>query len=122
MTMKAISNGFKHCGVYPFDRQIVLKRVVLESHSTTTASVNLSQSKSTGKQEQNQADGGKEDPCFTVEQEERFRRHLEEGYDLPDQQYELWLQKTTTIPCQQNLCHSTRWTCIFQMFVLLNLF
>ena len=42
ITVKAILNGFKHCGVYPFDRQIVLKWAVLKSHSTTTASGNVS--------------------------------------------------------------------------------
>ena len=34
------------------------------------------------------------DKEVNAEQEEWFRGCFEEGYDLPDKQYELWLQKT----------------------------
>ena len=31
-------------------------------------------------------------PTFTLEQEKKYRRRYEEGFDLPDEQYEAWLK------------------------------
>jgi len=31
-------------------------------------------------------------PTFTLEQEQKYQRRYEEGFDLPDKQYEAWLK------------------------------
>ena len=87
MNINAIANGFKFCGVYPFNREIVLKRV-----STNTVSASTSTPLPTAIEAPSH-DSDKENHIqFTVEQEERFKRRLAEGYDLPDPEYELWLR------------------------------
>jgi len=31
-------------------------------------------------------------PTFTIEQEQKYQWRYEEGFDLPDEQYEVWLK------------------------------
>ena len=114
--------NFKHCGVYPFDHQflnglcwsltplllhqpifhsLILQvsrrsRLVLlvtrKSLLSRRSRIKLMTTKKTRALLLNKRSG-----LEGVEQEEQFRRHFEKGYNLPDQQYELWLQKTTMI-------------------------
>lgn len=100
MNIQTITNGFKYCGVYPFDRQNVLDRVsvVTDSSSNSPTAIDTP-GHGYDKDHRN-------DMHFTVEQEEQFKMHFEEGYDFPGPEYELWLTFNQEIASAETTANS----------------
>ena len=112
MIPSSIINGFKYCGIYPFNPQAVLEKL------TSTPIANPTNTKPTGNchadrtqslkatevnfdtpaniatviEESSDTTGSAEITSFTADEEIKYRRRFEEGYDLPDERYTLWLR------------------------------
>jgi len=105
--------GFKKSGVYPFNRDAVLKSTDdLSSISKATTGMlrkvlifynvvhflvvnKTSPDESSTVSSVNQVPETvvrSDQPTFTLEQEQRYQRRYEEGFDLQDEQYEVWLK------------------------------
>ena len=93
MTPSNITNGFRKCGVYPFDPE-----AVKPSTTTTSPGVLDDDSSDDGSEEDGDNDGedsGQKQPksvVFTAEEEALFNRRFEEGFDIFDPRYHDWLK------------------------------
>ena len=100
MTQSTVIKGFKHCGVYLFNKDIVLDR---NMHDTTCTSDNVSSfpvgssvQSTTGNTSNSHtprsSDSQNTDYLFSPQEEERFQKCYEEGYDLFDLKYVSWIE------------------------------
>ena len=100
MIPATITSGFKSCGVYLFDPQVILSKYSNDSTAsnscspcsascTSTTFVAMSSDVAHGSNATNFSDATDH---FTAEEEERFRKRFEEGYDLFDPCYLSWLK------------------------------
>ena len=91
MVPSNIISGFEKCGVYPFNPDAV----VVESNMTATEKNTPSdEERESTSGEKVLEDNGEESAFFdfTLEEEMIFEWRYEEGYDLHDPHYLLWLQ------------------------------
>jgi len=106
--------GFKKSGVYPFNRDAVLKSTDNLSniskannwyakkslnffynvvHFLVGDKTSLDESSTvTSVNQVPETVVSSDQPTFTLEQEQRYQRRYEEGFDLPDKRYEVWLK------------------------------
>ena len=91
MVPSAIINGFKTCGIYPFNRKAVLDH---DPCSIENSRGDPDTSKESLQDERLLNDGGTDlNVCCTNEEKLRFTKRYEEGYDLYDTRYLLWLKQ-----------------------------
>ena len=90
MTTAVICSGFRRCGVYPFNPQAIDCSISTENPEASLTEPNDQQPET----ENGRMENGHENTVtdFSVEQEQRFQRRFEEGYDLMDPEYLCWLE------------------------------
>ena len=127
MTSSSIINGFKCCGIFPFNPRAVLKKIsstsiaspgnlikyssgvhgnVSHSHvPSTNTNVNTTVDTTTivGQLPAASVSSITEMPSFTLDEEKQYIRRFEEGYDLSDEQYSLWLA-VNNLPASTPAC------------------
>ena len=93
MVPSTIINGFKTCGIYPFNPKAVLDHDLCSIENSSSGDPDIS--KESVQDERLLNDGGTDlDVCFTNEEELQFTKRYEEGYDLYDTRYLLWLKQS----------------------------
>lgn len=93
MIPSSIINGFKYCGVHPFNPQIILDRSKVTT-AATSDSINVSTTPNSTRIESSlDTEDRQREIVFSLEEEAKFEKRYDEGYDLFDERYELWLQK-----------------------------
>ncbi len=98
-----ILGGFKKCGVYPINPGAVSDRQLAPSKAICPPKVPTSNPDVPMPASPPFAPGS---PPFTSEQEALYERRFEEGYDLPDPSYMVWLKIThpeaaVSAPCSE---------------------
>ena len=85
MTPSNITNGFRKCGVYPFDPEAV-------KPSTISSGLPDEESSDEDPEEDGENNGEEqEEAMFTAEEEALFKQRFEEGFDIFDERYSAWL-------------------------------
>ena len=97
LTPSNIVAGFKKCGVHPFNRNAILTLDSDSSGDTPPSSSSVpSASTSSATTPPVNTDSPNPDTSspqsFPPEKVELFQRRYEEGYDIPDAEYEAWLK------------------------------
>lgn len=130
MTSSSIINGFKYCGIFPFNPHSVLQKVsstsiaspgntikhssgvhgnVSQSHvPPTNTNVNTTVDTTTVVGQLPAASVSSITEKFTLDEEKQYRRRFEEGYDLSDKRYSLWLAVNNlpaSTPVSEPLCY-----------------
>ncbi len=95
-----ICNGFERAGIIPFNPEVLLKRCpgnegTVEIRRKTinyqddSESIDIDKSESSSPCVEN---SNSEPPSFSPEKEDLYQHRFEEGYDLHDDEYSLWLR------------------------------
>ena len=94
VTMENVVSGFRFCGVYPFNRDAQrpeVKAATFDGQSLTKKTgLKYIPFCSPAKQPQYSLQSPST-PRFSVSDVMRYQRRFEEGYDLPDPDYDTWL-------------------------------
>ena len=104
MSMRNVQAGFKCTGIYPFNRDVLIPPDEDEISSETD---NLA--KRTGLKfiPFYSPAVSKSRPFFTEEEEAKFEKRFEEGYDISDERYESWKKMRHPKRLQTENFHST---------------
>ena len=99
MTPSTILSSFRATGVYPFNRQALNIPGVAKEVVTPTAKLAQREGirympffSPRPNRQAHSSEQFTQQPVFSVEECHLFKRRLEEGYDIPDSRYRLWLQ------------------------------
>ena len=79
-----IMSGFKKTGIYPINPSEVTDRQIAPSKPFQQSPTESSQD-------------GSEDPFFSLDKVELYKKHYEEGYNLDDPSYTAWLKLITQL-------------------------
>jgi hypothetical protein len=90
MVPSNIVSGFRKCGVYPFNPDAIVIDTSDGDHENATSG-EATDTAEEGLSGAEHSSVGEDDIDFTLE-EYRFERRYEEGYDLHDPRYFVWLE------------------------------